>query len=222
MPELVHPVRALTLAEQGLLELSVSSAILAYLASGEYSWSVVTDLAEVYRRGTAMEKENIAFRRHLAARSSAHTAFQILATEIEKQVDCTACANCCRHSLVAVNQAEIEDIALHLKATAEGVTRQFTDPDPGAPGFRILRTSDSGCVFLDGNLCMVYDARPKACREFPHVAVGTHSLGSRRASMNRWAPLCPIIFNALEAHKQVTGFRAGESPVDEVAGVDHT
>lgn len=169
-----------------------------------------------------MEKENIAFRRHLAARNSADTAFQILATEIEKQVDCTACANCCRHSVVAVNQAEIENIAVHLKATTDEVTRQFTDPDPAAPDSRILRTSASGCVFLDGNLCMVYDARPKACRDFPHVAVGTHSLGSRRASMNRWAPLCPIIFNALESHKRVTGFRPGGTSMDGVTGADQT
>jgi Fe-S-cluster containining protein len=64
-----------------------------------------------------------------------------------------------------------------------------------------------GCIFLDGNLCMIYEARPKTCRDFPHVAVGTHSLGGRPSSLRRWAALCPIIFNALESYKHLTGFR---------------
>lgn len=172
---------------------------------------VVTDLAEVFRLGTAKEKENLAFRRHLAARGAAHTAFQILASEIETQVDCTACANCCRHSLVAVNQSEIETIAAHLGTTPEEAINLYTSPDPAEPDSRILRNSEPGCVFLDQNLCMIYDARPQACRNFPHVAAGTHSLGSRRASMNRWAPLCPIIFNALESYKRITGFHPVET-----------
>lgn len=172
---------------------------------------VVTDLAEVFRLGTAKEKENLAFRRHLAARGAAHTAFQILASEIETQVDCTACANCCRHSLVSVDQTEIEAIAVHLATTTDEAISQYTSPDPAAPGSRILKTSEPGCVFLDHNLCMIYEARPQACRNFPHVATGTHSLGSRRASMNRWAPLCPIIFNSLESYKRITGFHPPET-----------
>jgi hypothetical protein len=39
------------------------------------------------------------------------------------------------------------------------------------------------------------------------VAVGKHSLGSRQSSLARWAPLCPIIFNALEAYKHVAGYQ---------------
>jgi Fe-S-cluster containining protein len=164
---------------------------------------VVTDLAEVFRLGTLKAKENLAFRRHLSAHHYIDEPFQILASEIQQHVDCTACANCCRHSVVSVNKPEIEDIA-----ASEIVSRRYTVPDPDAPAERILLNSAKGCVFLDGNLCMIYEARPKACREFPHVAVGEHSLGSRQSSLARWAPLCPIIFNALEAYKQLTGFHA--------------
>jgi Fe-S-cluster containining protein len=88
----------------------------------------------------------------------------------------------------------------------EQVTRLFTSPDPDAPALGILLNSWEGCVFLDGNLCMIYDARPQACRDFPHVAVGKHSLGSRQSSLARWAPLCPIIFNELEGYKHLTGY----------------
>ena len=167
---------------------------------------MVTDLAEVFRLGTAERKENLAFRRYLSAHHHNDKPFQILASEVQQHVDCTACANCCRHSVVSVNKSEIENIAGHLGTTSEAVARLYTIADPDSPALRVLRNSGEGCVFLDGNLCMIYEARPKTCRNFPHVAVGKHSLGDRQSSLARWAPLCPIIFNALEGYKHLTGY----------------
>jgi uncharacterized protein len=172
------------------------------------SLGVVTDLKEVFRLGTAKAAENLDFRRYLLTHHCAGKPFQILASEVQRLVDCTGCTNCCRCSVVPVRKPEIENIASELGAPAAEVTRLYTVPDPGAPGSRILLTLEAGCVFLDGNLCMIYDARPKACREFPHVAVGSHSLGSRPSSLARWAALCPIIYNALERHKRLTGYHA--------------
>jgi uncharacterized protein len=168
--------------------------------------SVVTDLAEVFRLGTAKTKENLAFRRYVSAHHFGDQPFQILASEIQQHIDCTSCANCCRYSVVSVNKLEIEDIAAHLGDTAEAVTSAYTIPDPEGPALRILRNSRGGCVFLDGNLCRIYEARPKACREFPCVAVGTHTLGGRMSSLARWAARCPIIYNALEGYKHLTGY----------------
>ena len=173
---------------------------------------MVTDLAEVFRIGTAKVAENVAFRRHLSAKHARDTPFQILASEIQQHVDCTACANCCRHSVVPVNAHEVDAIAQCLGTTPEAVTRLYTVRDPDAPTSRILGTSPDGCVFLDGNLCIIYEARPKACRDFPHVTVGSHTLGGRPASLSRWAALCPIIFNAMEEYKHLTGFHAHEKP----------
>ena len=173
---------------------------------------MVTDLAEVFRLGTAKVKENLAFRRYLSAHHYTDKPFQILASEVQQQVDCTACANCCRHSVVSVNKSDIENIAGHLGTTSEAVARLYTVPDPDALPLRVLRNSEEGCVFLDGNLCMIYEARPKTCRDFPHVAVGTHSLGGCQSSLARWAALCPIIFNALESYKHLTGYRTQSLP----------
>ena len=167
---------------------------------------MVTDLAEVFRLGTAKAKENVAFRRYLSAHHYPEEPFQILASQVQQQVDCTACANCCRHSIVSINKPEIQQIALHLRLTPEEVSHHYTVADPEAPALRILRSSGEGCVFLDGNLCMIYEVRPKACRDFPHISVGTHSLGSRPSSQARWAALCPILFNALESYKHSIGY----------------
>ncbi len=99
---------------------------------------MVTDLAEVFRLGTAKVEENLAFRRYLCAHHYAETPFQVLASEVQRHVDCTACANCCRHSVVSVNKPEIENIAWHLGTTPETVIRLYTVPDPEAPASRTL------------------------------------------------------------------------------------
>ena len=167
---------------------------------------MVTDLAEVFRLGTAKAQENVAFRRYLSAHHHTDKPFQILASEIAQHVDCTACANCCRQSVVSVNHREIESIARYLGITEDAVIHTYTDPDPDAPASRTLRSSADGCIFLRNNLCSIYAARPRACHDFPHVGIGTHSLGGRPASLDRWAPLCPILYNALEEYKHVTGY----------------
>jgi uncharacterized protein len=167
---------------------------------------MVTNLAEVWRLGTAKAEENVAFRRYVSAQHFSDKPFQILASQVQQQVDCTACANCCRHSVVSVNKPEIENIARHLGATPEVVTRLYTVPDPDAPASPTLRHSGAGCIFLNGNFCLIYEARPQTCRDFPHIAVGTHSLGGRPSSRARWAALCPIIYNSLEQYKRLTGY----------------
>jgi len=166
---------------------------------------VVTDLDEVRRLGTAKAEENLSFRRYLSAHHVDDKQFQILASDIQQQVDCTACANCC-HSMVSVDEHDIDAIATRLGVTPEAAARLYTVPDPDAPSVRILGASAAGCIFLHGNLCEIYSARPKACRDFPHVSVGAHSLGARNSSHARWAALCPILYNALEAYKHLTGY----------------
>lgn len=174
---------------------------------------MVTDLSELFQLGIEKAEENKAFRRYLSAHHVSDTPFQILANEVQQHIDCTACANCCRNAVVPVSSAEIEGIARQLGATPEGVIHHYTAANPDARAERILRTTPSGCVFLHGNLCAIYDARPKTCREFPHVAVGAHSLGGRQSSLARWAGLCPIVYNALELYKHRCGFHpAGRRP----------
>lgn len=168
--------------------------------------SVVTDLVEIRRLGEAKQAENLDFRRHMAAHHHSEQPFHALAREIESRIDCTACANCCRHSIVAVSPPEIGAIAAWLRIAPSEAAQQYTAPDPDQPGSRILWSGEQGCVFLDGNLCMIYPARPKPCRDFPHISGDAPSLGSRFASICRWAALCPIIYNALEEYKKLTGY----------------
>jgi Fe-S-cluster containining protein len=167
---------------------------------------VVTDLVQIRQLGTSRQAENQDFRRYLSAHHYRIESFQTLATQIQQQIDCTTCANCCRNSVVPADASDIEVIAQDLGVDAEEARRLYTIADPDAPGGRVLESTRDGCIFLDGNLCIIYESRPKACRDFPHVAPGVRSLGGRFSSLCRWASFCPIIYNALEKYKHVVGY----------------
>ena len=62
------------------------------------------------------------------------------------------------------------------------------------------------CVFLEGNLCSVYEARPHNCANFPHVVRGTGSIASRMWKMLDRVGYCPIVYNWMEKVKEDIGF----------------
>ena len=170
---------------------------------------MITDLAEIARQGIAKSAENLQFRRYLAAHHQSPDAFQAIAAKVQQHIDCTKCANCCRQSIVSLRAAEVARIAVFLGMDEAEAAQHYTVRDAESPRARTLRTGKDGCVFLKDNLCTIYPARPEACRNFPHVSPGSHSLGSRLESHCRWIPLCPILFNAMEEYKHLVGFQGG-------------
>jgi Fe-S-cluster containining protein len=169
---------------------------------------VVTDLVEIRRISEVEREENLDFRRYLKAHHCPEESFHILASEVESQIDCTQCANCCRELVVSVSAEEVQAIADWLHITEEDVLRLYTEPDPDGRKKRTLRSHEGGCVFLDKNLCMIYEVRPKCCRDFPHSALRERTLGGRMSSQFRRMSVCPIVFNAIEAYKHNVGFHA--------------
>jgi len=167
---------------------------------------MVTDLVQIRRLGLAKKDENLAFRRYLSAHRHRVEELQSLAAQIQPRIDCTTCANCCRCGVVEVHRDDVEAFARHLGVGCEEATHAYTRLDPDNPSTRVLKNTRSGCVFLRGNLCAVYPARPKACRDFPHLSFGTHSLGGRISSLARWIPMCPIVYNAFESYKSAVGY----------------
>jgi hypothetical protein len=151
---------------------------------------VLTDLVEIHRLTKVHHAENLAFQRHLRARHYPDGPFRILSRTVIEQIDCTACANCCRKTQVTLSDFDIRAIAEYLQLAPADVIRQDTVPDPEDSAGRAPRTTKNGCVFLDGMLCLVYEARPRACRDFPHLAtasgrwvVGCFQCSDERASV---------------------------------------
>lgn len=166
---------------------------------------VLTDLIQIKRFGEKQRSENSNFRAWLKRHSFVERRLKAIAQDVEEQIDCTACANCCRVATTQVTERDADRLARFLGVTVSVFLRDYTvvSADEG----RILSRNENGCVFLDGNLCSVYRARPQSCELFPHLVKGNGSLLSRLWHMPDRAVYCPIVYNTLEAWKTETGFK---------------
>jgi len=167
---------------------------------------MVTDLVQIQTLGEKKRNENFRFRAHMKSHRHSDRILRRIAEGIQNQIDCTQCANCCKTSTTEVTRRDIERLARHLRITPEQVLADFTMPDED--GQLSLRfTKETGCVFLEGNLCSVYDARPDICQRYPHLVRGNGSIASRMWSFVDRAAVCPIVYNCLEAFKAELRFQ---------------
>ena len=165
-----------------------------------------TDLARIRELGEQQWEENHRFRRFLKVRRHSDATLRHLALKIEDQIDCRACANCCRIVATPVSERDIKRLSSFLRRSVKDVLASFTVEDEDE-GLILRRTDPAGCIFLDGNDCTVYDARPDTCQRFPHLVRGNGSLVSRMWQFIDRAVYCPIVYNSMEAFKESMGFR---------------
>ena len=166
---------------------------------------MLTDLVQIQRFGQKQREENGRFRSWLKRHNFAERRLKAIAQDVEDKIDCTTCANCCRVATTQISERDAERLARLLGIKLTNFLRDYTDQtdDEG----RILKRTANGCVFLNRNLCSVYEARPQTCELFPHLVKGNGSLQSRMWHMPDRAVYCPIVFNSLEAWKVETGFK---------------
>lgn len=166
---------------------------------------VLTDLVQIKRYGEKNRAENGRFRAWLKRHNFVERRLKAIAQNVEDAIDCTVCANCCRIATTQVTDRDCEALSRFLGVKLPIFLRDYTDHTEEEG--RILKRTESGCIFLDGNLCSVYDARPQTCRLFPHLVKGNGSFESRMWHMPDRAVYCPIVFNSLELFKEETGFK---------------
>jgi Fe-S-cluster containining protein len=166
---------------------------------------MIKDLVQIKRFGEKQREENQRFRAWMKRHNFVERRFKAIAQNVEDLTDCTSCANCCRVATTQITERDAERLARFLRIKTADFLRDYTD-DTEEEG-RILKRNENGCVFLDGNLCSVYEARPHTCELFPHLVKGNGSLLSRMWHMPDRAVYCPIVFNTLEQFKEETGFK---------------
>lgn len=92
--------------------------------------------------------------------------FENLHEEVFEEIDCLECANCCKTTSPIFLQVDIDRLAKVFRQKSSAFIDEYLHRDE--EGDYVLNSSP--CPFLGtDNKCLVYEDRPKACREYPHT-----------------------------------------------------
>jgi Fe-S-cluster containining protein len=92
----------------------------------------------------------------------------VLDQDILDAFACSGCGDCCRWTgSVLLSDADLPRLAAHLGLSEQAFIDGHTRLAPNRKQLALLDQLDGSCVFLEGNRCRVYAARPEQCRTFP-------------------------------------------------------
>ncbi len=114
-----------------------------------------------------------------------------------KRTDCLSCANCCKTTGPLFTTTDIERISKYLRQKPQQFIEKYLRIDEDNDF--VLQTVP--CSFLDNeNACMIYEVRPKACREFPHTDRKKFQQISNLTLHN--VAICPAAYRIVEEMKK--------------------
>lgn len=112
--------------------------------------------------------------------------------EAFRRIDCLDCANCCTSIPPMVNAADAKRLARFLRLSEGEFHERYLTRDED--GDTVINASP--CPFLaEDKHCLVYEARPRACRAYPHTDVDFHKHLDLHA---RNLPVCPATWFVVE------------------------
>lgn len=113
--------------------------------------------------------------------------------EVFAGIDCLGCANCCKTTGPLFTTRDIERIAKHLQLSYQDFVSQYLREDED--GDLVLQKVP--CPFLQSdNHCLIYEVRPKACREYPHT--DAHHQNKIFSLTLKNAEICPAVLEILQ------------------------
>ncbi len=112
--------------------------------------------------------------------------------EVFSKIDCLDCAGCCSGIPPIVTKGDVTRISKTFGMKPAEFEAQYLTVDED--GDTVMNTTP--CPFLlEDRKCMIYDIRPKACRQFPHTNDLDFSKNMKLHAMN--ATICPGVFHIL-------------------------
>lgn len=128
----------------------------------------MADLEKHKQKAATLKKENRAFYDKLKRLKPKQLdeKFHRLHDDVFEETDCLACANCCKTTSPIFYNRDVERLAKHLRMKPGDLIDKYLRIDEDQD--YVLRQAP--CPFLGAdNYCSVYEARPNACREYPHT-----------------------------------------------------
>ena len=108
-------------------------------------------------------------------------------------IDCLECGNCCRSLGPRILPKDVDTIAKNLRRKPAEIIETYLRIDEDND----MVFKEMPCPFLcSDNCCVVYESRPKACREYPHSDRKKFYQIFDLSIKN--AETCPIVFRVLE------------------------
>lgn len=117
--------------------------------------------------------------------------------EAFSQFDCLECANCCSSISPIVTEKDIDRLAKHFRMKPAVFIDRYLHIDEDND----YVFNQTPCPFLlPDNYCMVYESRPKACREYPHTDRRNMQQILKLTLKN--CEVCPIVYSIINELKR--------------------
>ena len=118
--------------------------------------------------------------------------------EVFTEIDCLDCANCCKSIPPLLNETDIKRLAKALGMKPADFRLEYVVVDEDYD----MVMKGKPCPFLEAdNSCKVYEARPSACRQYPHTDRAQFADSLRLHATN--SLYCPAVFHILNRLRQL-------------------
>ena len=126
------------------------------------------DLQVIRQKAAGEQRENKSLFKKLrkVKASKLDKDVHLLHEKYMSEAECLDCGNCCRSISPAVKDSDIARLAKHMRIKPSELTEAYFLVDED--GDYVFRNQPCPFIGVD-NYCSVYDARPRACREYPHT-----------------------------------------------------
>ncbi|MFJ1352986.1 YkgJ family cysteine cluster protein [Capnocytophaga canimorsus] len=157
-----------------------------------------TDFQQLKVLAKKQQDENNKFFARLKKKPPKDLDYQVqqIHDEVFENTDCLQCANCCKTTGPLFTNTDIERIAKHLRLKPQDFVSRYLYIDEDKD--YVFQTLP--CPFLDvENYCLIYEVRPKACREYPHT--DRKKIYQISALTMKNTEICPAAFQVVERMK---------------------